>query len=69
MNDFYRMIRGRVEFFAKQEENLNADGTVNWNFVDADICMELNMTTACRNDYYVPLFNKAVDNFLAGKEY
>lgn len=69
MNDFYRMIRDRVEKYANVAENINADGTVNWNFVDADICLELNMTKDCLNNYYIPLFDKAVDNFLAGKEY
>ena len=69
MNDFYRMIRNKVAEYAVVEENLNADGTVNWNFVDADICMDLNMTKECLNNYYIPMFNKAVDNYLAGKEY
>lgn len=69
MNDFYRMIRDRVEKYANVAENINADGTVNWNFVDADICLELNMTKECLNNYYLPLFDKAVDNYLAGKCY
>jgi hypothetical protein len=69
MNDFYRMIRNKVAEYAVLEENLNADGTVNWNFVDADICMDLNMTDACRETYYMGYFDIAVDNYLAGKEY
>jgi len=69
MNDFYRMIRAKVEEYAKLDENKNEDGTVNWCFVDADICLDLNMTKACHDDYYLPMFSKAVDNYLAGKEY
>lgn len=69
MNDFYRLIRSKVAQYATSDENINADGSVNWNFVDADICLDLNMTDRCMQDYYLPLFDKAVDNFLAGKEY
>lgn len=69
MNDFYRLIRDRVEKYAKSDENVNEDGSVNWSFVDADICLELNMTKDCLNNYYLPYFDKAVDNFLAGKAY
>lgn len=68
-SDFYRVIRSKVEQYATSAENINEDGTVNWNFVDADICLELNMTDRCRQDHYIPLFNKAVDNFIAGKAY
>jgi hypothetical protein len=69
MNDFYRMIRAKVEEYATLEENKTEDGSVNWDFVDADICMDLNMTDRCLQDYYLPLFNKAVDNYVAGKAY
>lgn len=69
MNDFYRLIRDKVEQYAKSAENINEDGTINWCFVDADICLDLNMTDRCREDYYVPYFNRAVDNFIAGKAY
>lgn len=68
-NDFYRLIRSKVDQYATSAENINVDGSVNWNFVDADICMDLNMTDRCIQDYYLPLFDKAVDNFLAGKDY
>lgn len=69
MNDFYRIIRDKVAKYAVAPENINADGTVNWDFVDADICLDLNMTKECLQNYYLPLFDKAVDNYLAGKEY
>lgn len=68
-NDFYRVIRSKVEQYANSAENINEDGTVNWDFVDADICMDLNLTDRCHQDYYVPLFDKAVNNFIAGKIY
>ena len=69
MNDFYRLIRSKVDQYAAAPENIQPDGSVNWDFVDADICMDLNMTPECMRDYYVDLFNRAVDNFLAGKSY
>jgi len=64
MNAFEQMIDERIVKYARLPENQNADGTVNWNYVDADICMELNMTTECLNDYYLPYFDKAVDRYL-----
>lgn len=69
MNDFYRVIRSKVEQYATSSENINSDGSINWDFVDADICLDLNMTPECMKNYYVDLFNKAVDNFIAGKAY
>lgn len=68
-NDFYRIIRSKVEQYATSAENINADGSINWDFVDADICLDLNMTPECMKNYYVDLFDKAVDNFIAGKEF
>ena len=68
MNDFYRMIRESVGVAANRAENINVDGSVNWDFVDADVFMEINPTKGCVDLFY-ELFNKAVDNFIAGKAY
>jgi hypothetical protein len=69
MNDFYRMIREKVEFYAQREENHFVDGSVNWAFVDADICMDLNMTERCHQEYYLQMFETAVNNYVNGKKY
>lgn len=68
MNDFYRLIRARVETAATRAENINADGSINWNFVDADVFMETNPTERCVPMFY-ELFNKACENFVNGKAY
>lgn len=61
--DFYRLIRSKVDEFAVVPENVNEDGSINWNFVDADCYMEINPTEGCRELYY-ELWNEAVDNFM-----
>jgi hypothetical protein len=59
-NDFYRVIETRVRAAVALEENRNEDGSVNWNFVDADVFMETNPTPECRDLYYT-LFERACD--------
>ena len=68
MQDFYRLIRSKVEQYATSAENLNADGTVNWDFVDADCFADVNPTENCNTLYY-QLWEKAVDNFISQKSY
>tara|TARA_B110000503_G_scaffold1637_1_gene2116 strand:- start:199 stop:405 length:207 start_codon:yes stop_codon:yes gene_type:complete len=68
MQDFYRMIRDRVETAATNPENINTDGTVNWNFVDADVFMEVRPTANCTALFY-KLFEDACSNFEMGKIY
>jgi hypothetical protein len=65
VNDFYRIIQNKVEQYASSPENQLEDGRVNWDWVDSDICLDLNMTLECMRDYYQDLFNRAVDNFIA----
>ena len=38
-NDIIESFNRAVE----KQENLNADGSINWNFVDADMYMELSI--------------------------
>ena len=61
--DFYRLIEERVERAANNTENRNDDGTVNWNFVDADVFMETNPTANCVDLFY-QLFEEAADYYL-----
>lgn len=68
MNDFYRVIRERVAVAVANEENRNADGTINWNYVDADVFMQTNPTQNCVALFY-ELFDKACDNVVAGRVY
>ena len=60
--DFYRVVRATVERAVARPENLNADGSINWNFVDADCYMEINPTEQCAKLYY-ELWEEACDAF------
>ncbi|MDB4350233.1 hypothetical protein OAA38_00310 [bacterium] len=60
--DFYRLIEERVERAANNTENRNDDGTVNWNFVDADVFMETNPTANCVDLFY-QLFEEAAETY------
>ena len=60
--DFYRLIEERVELAANNPENRNEDGTVNWNFVDADVFMETNPTKRTVDLFY-QLFEEAAEQF------
>ena len=44
-------------------ENIDTDGSINWNFVDADVFMETNPTANCVDLFY-QLFEEAVDYYL-----
>ena len=59
-NDFYRVIETRVREAVARDENLNADGSINWDFVDADVFMETNPTDDCVELFYT-LFERACD--------
>jgi hypothetical protein len=36
----YSMLETQMRLAVELEENLNADGSINWDFVDADVYME-----------------------------
>ena len=42
-------------------ENINEDGTINWNFVDADLCMDGWMDRL--PEQYYTMFNDLADEF------
>ena len=45
--DFYRVVKAAVERAVALPENKNADGSINWNFVDSDCFMDINPTEQC----------------------
>ena len=57
-NDFYRVIETRVREAVARDENRNEDGSVNWDFVDADVYMETRPSDGCVNLFYT-LFERA----------
>ena len=45
-------------------ENLLPDGSVNWNFVDADVYMELSSAKTLQSDMYMVWFNELADAYV-----
>ena len=43
-------------------ENINSDGSINWNFVDADMYMELSVFYS--GEYICECFNTLADNLV-----
>jgi len=58
--DFFRVVLERVRKAVANPENRNDDGSVYWEFVDADVYMETNPTEGCR-ELYMNLFDEACD--------
>ena len=55
-----------IETFQKattNPENINSSGGLNWNFVDADLCLELGGFYSL--DYLYECFEVLVDNYFA----
>jgi len=48
-----------------KEENINKDGSINWNFVDADIYLDLLESNMTMPPEYPDIFNRLIDEFLA----
>lgn len=58
--DFYRVVEAAVKQAVANPENINADGSINWNFVDSDCFMDVNPTERCTALYY-ELWEEACD--------
>lgn len=58
--DFYRVVESAVKRAVANPENINTDGTINWNFVDSDCYMTINPTAQCAELYY-ELWEEACD--------
>jgi len=48
-----------------KKENINEDGSINWNFVDADIYLDLLESNMTMPPEYPDIFNRLIDEFLA----
>lgn len=48
---------------AQRDENINADGSVNWDFVDADVTMHLKKNFILPEG---PVYNELFDEFVEG---
>jgi len=48
-----------------KKENINEDGSINWNFVDADIYFDLLESNMTMPPEYPDIFNRLIDEFLA----
>jgi hypothetical protein len=60
MNDFYRVVEQYVREAVNTTDNIDDNGFINWNFVDADVFMRVNPTKQCVGVYY-ECFEKACD--------
>jgi hypothetical protein len=61
----YGLVEAQVREAVAKEENINADGTINWNFVDSDVFMSGVMTWFPDSDQYYEVFDEIVENFIA----
>jgi len=58
----FKMLERAFNKSANLEENKLSDGTTNWNFVDADLCLAGWDTKI--GDNYANIFDKMADDFL-----
>ena len=46
-------------------ENLQLDGSVNWNYIDADVYMDMSAKKLLDDKWYMVWFNKLADDYEA----
>ena len=46
-------------------ENLQLDGSVNWNYIDADVYMDMSAKKLLDDKWYMAWFNKLADDYEA----
>ena len=46
-------------------ENLQLDGSVNWNYIDADVYMDMSAKNMLDDAWYMVWFNKLADDYEA----
>ena len=46
-------------------ENLQLDGSVNWNYIDADVYMDMSAKKLLDNKWYMVWFNRLADDYEA----
>ena len=61
----YSLVEAQVREAVDKAENINADGTINWNFVDSDVFMSGVSTWFPDSDQYYEVFDEIVENFIA----
>lgn len=55
------MMKSFIEQAVAREENINSDGSINWNYVDSDVYMEMyNNKVACSQKEYYETFDYLV---------
>ena len=60
------MFNDVISAAVKSEENINSDGSINWNFVEADVFLNLDDESgAIPLDEICEQFDKSADEFLA----
>jgi len=64
MNDLYRVVDSYMREAVALPENLLADNSINWDFVDADVHIRLNPVNETVNKYY-EYFNLIADDILS----
>ena len=58
-NEMFESFKTDMVSISKMEDNLNEDGSVNWNFVDSDMYMKWSVVLA--GEDYTNFFNEAAD--------
>jgi len=61
----YSLVEAAVREAADKAENKNADGTINWNFVDSDCYMQGLPTWFANDEMYYEAFDEIVNNYVA----
>jgi hypothetical protein len=61
----YSLVEAQVREAVDNVENINADGSINWNFVDSD-CYMSGVNKFFKNDEaYYEAWGEIVENFIA----
>lgn len=61
----YSVLESHVRAAADKSENRNADGTINWNFVDADCYATGTPKLFANEEVYYEAWDEIVENFIA----
>lgn len=61
----YSLVEAQVREAVEKKENLNEDGTINWNFVDSDCYMSGVSKYFANDEQYYEAWEEIVDNFIA----
>jgi hypothetical protein len=62
----YSLVEAQVREAVEKKENLNEDGTINWNFVDSDCYMSGVPNYYSNDELYYETWEEIVENYIAG---